>query len=1704
MGHDLKGRMSAMLETFAGVVTLTQPHDTPEGGSPRNTNCDYAVGSVFSRQGLVNPFTYSGNSVGPSPGSSAVDTSIGGSVWANPGNALLNTGVYATANLFTSVSASSATSNGSSVGGGVAWTNPTNIDSNSAFATVSLSSGGGGNVTPNQTNGSVNATATSTDQYVDKTTTLLGFNSTPATSATLYVAVASGMIVSDVGYVNLNYSIDSGVTWTTVYQWSNPFGPITVPILISGITNLSTVRVQIEVNIEWGSRGSAPVTLTAHITNWYAVIPSGSSPTAQTLSAAITGLWIPSTATITGVGISFNADYSGAAPSFQVALSVGNVTDAVTLTTSPTVYTEGGNGSLWGYSSWTPSTLSTLQVNLFASTTGTTTVNVNELQVTVYYSGAIATDALDIKQFGFSLPATVTPQGFTLAIKGYASAASTLNVQMLKAGVPVGNVESVALNVGSVTTLSLGGINDLFGGTWIYSDLNNTTFGVRLTATGNNAAEVFIGYVTLKADFLPTQENFNFIATYEDAFGNIYNVALDASGEFWIEYVSTNPGVLVPLFGGPPANSFASSFTANSRQYIAISDLLQGSYPPQQIVGTTPAQTGWNDRVSQVGPGAPPSFSGTLAASNSISITAYSYSSGILTLTATNTLTAGEVIVINALSTDPLYALNGKLFNVLGTGLGPTAFEIAETTVTGSGSTTAQAASQYTYPVVASPNGITQFPFWNSAQGYQSQLDDILWSAGPGSTSSGNVVTVYYLNAYTHQTGVDANLAKAIQQALFPVYVYVSGTNMPVANGTQLVTGTGIGTPPGGGDQRYYFTFNVASSSYSNIGGGSNAQPGQYRLTVATLTTSLPLPGVQTGDAVTISGDPVPAWDNTWPIVNALNSGSYSISQTSMAAGIATYSWALSGATSTPPAAGQLVTVTGTLNGNGIFNVTDAEIATVTGTSSGTFTVAGFGAQTFSTQAEVAQATTSGTKFQIDPGALTLGNAADNPIYGNSGGGYITLVGSSSVVVGTGTRKGTVFFITRNGFWTCPAPPVQFNTNENTNYILVSNIPIGPPNVIARGIAFTEAGQEGQPGASYYTIPTPVQFVYNGITYLSSSLIINDNETTSAKFTFPDNVLLNAEEIDIQGNNLFALGELGDAAWCAQYAGRPVYGRVRNKIQNFLNLSFDGGYNPNPGGNLLPLGWGLDPASSPSNSPPDLLISPVFGNSYYILNATGETQAVLGMITQSAYQDWHYVAILQNQTPYSVRVTCRTPSSAIAGSLVIDLTSYNAGSGYGQTYGSFTLALSAMTSNMATYTGTLLTSTTLNIPPDVLLRVWASGLAANADIEIDRIEIYPTLAPTNLTALQIGYKDDFDSFDQVTGNADTTTVNAQPANGAFEMNDLLYVVKESSLGYLANTPNQEPQSWNPFKEVSNVAGACGINAFDVGKKWAAMACQNGFFLFNGGEPIPIQLEYPDIWQAINWPYAQSLCLRNDTANNRFVIACPMATPNQWCPEFEENDGTGGNNVTLFVNYDGIGTIEELMNASPLHVTLMGKLAVHDMRRKCSLWSIPSPYMAICKRSELFSELMFCNGIQSSKIYTLGSYTAGADDGVPFRSSYCTYGFVDQAKAKENPVFGMHNKRYVYYDLLISGNGSINGGTLSIEFFQNVLNAPYPFTVPGGVTLSDPATNDIEGPLDELGQRMFVEISTYGEGCYFNLSRITLVAQADAWSPIRGK
>jgi len=77
------------------------------------------------------------------------------------------------------------------------------------------------------------------------------------------------------------------------------------------------------------------------------------------------------------------------------------------------------------------------------------------------------------------------------------------------------------------------------------------------------------------------------------------------------------------------------------------------------------------------------------------------------------------------------------------------------------------------------------------------------------------------------------------------------------------------------------------------------------------------------------------------------------ITNTAMTSGTATYSYSLlNGAL---PRVGELVTVRGTTNGSGVFNVRNAVIVRVTGTSSGTFTVTGL-TGTFTSQSETGSA----------------------------------------------------------------------------------------------------------------------------------------------------------------------------------------------------------------------------------------------------------------------------------------------------------------------------------------------------------------------------------------------------------------------------------------------------------------------------------------------------------------------------------------------------------------------------------------------------------------------------------------------------------------------------------------------------------------------------------------------------------------------------
>lgn len=1356
-------------------------------------------------------------------------------------------------------------------------------------------------------------------------------------------------------------------------------------------------------NVAWANTGFAFSTNPAQATTCALTTGQGS----QFLVVSGFGLNLPVGAKILGIQVSFYAAcpfsqpvnvqlvVGGHAPGNAIGAAVG----ATVNSSAMTQFSFGNSSFLWGTTNLTVANVNdnTFGVGVWMPfPTASGSASLNRLTMTITYETSSA-GFINVSQFAFNVPTSSSnPVGIQAIVKGLASAPAAVDLQLLKNGIPVGSVRTATLNVGSQTAVTLGGSTDLWGSGWANTDFNNTNFGVQITASALSASATVasLGFVTLKVFYSSGSSNFNYVTTFEDAFGNIQTLAIDATGQWWVENVNTTPGVLTALFNGPPPNSYASSFTADSRQYIATNDLNTGSYIPVQYTG----KNGWIDRVSQVGPGAAPTFTPIVGASNQFTITNI---------------------------TQPAQSSFGSAY--------------------------------------------------------------FLQSADVGSTAPGSTVTIYYQDSTVVPTP-DPVLVAAVNAAGTPggspAYAYVSFTGSPTTFGPKVVQILSVGeaSPPNQPRKFFYFTFAVPGNAFTYFqGSGHPTFNVTYQLSLATMTMAQPVPGLADGNSITISGNSNASYNTAWTIAQTPNSGSFTITQTVVASGVATFSYSL--ITGTAPVAGQLVTITGTTNDNGTLNLTNVTIDSASGGTNGSFTVL-VALPDSGASAEQGQATTAGTIFDFDPGAALVGSAT-SPIFGTGTGGSLTFVAATAQLVTQGTKQGTVFFITRNGYWTAPGPPVTFALPANTVAIQASHIPIGPPNVIARAVAFTESGQLGVPGGNFYTIPNPVDYTVNNQRYTASALFINDNTTGSASFAFTDAVLLAATEIDIQGNDLFNLGELGEAGWNCQYAGRTVWGRVRNKIQNFVNLSFDGGYLANPGAQLAPLGW----------TAPDqfgtLLVSPVFGNSYYIKNSTGAVQLNYGQIFQSAYQDAFKVPIILPNTTYSVRVTCRNPSGLTVGNLVIQL------QGGGVVYGASAIALSLMTTTMHTITAPLLTIPITTIPSDLQLTVYGANFATGVDVEIDAIEIYPTQAPVNLTGLTFSYQNDPESFDLVSGGNDTNVLNAQPANGAFVLHDTLYVLKESSLGYFTDTPNQEPANWNPFKEVSNVCGASGINAWDVGEEWAIMACQNGLFIFNGGQPTPINIEIPDLWQAINWNAGNTIVVRNDVARRRIYCAIPLPTPNPWMLTATVNTAPSVPNVVLMLNYDGIGTVDELMSASSLHVTMTGKLAVHDIRRKWSLWTIPTPYIGWIKRGELSSTMLFCNGIGSSKIYSLSTTPSGLDDGTAFTSSYCTFGFTDDDEKEQNQMLGQMNLRWVYGDALIDGSGKP-----SLTFYQNTLQAPYPFVLPGGIDLTQPSPNDFEFNLDEYAQRMFVEIAVTGG--WFDLSGLMLIGAQDMWNTIRGK
>ncbi len=368
------------------------------------------------------------------------------------------------------------------------------------------------------------------------------------------------------------------------------------------------------------------------------------------------------------------------------------------------------------------------------------------------------------------------------------------------------------------------------------------------------------------------------------------------------------------------------------------------------------------------------------------------------------------------------------------------------------------------------------------------------------------------------------------------------------------------------------------------------------------------------------------------------------------------------------------------------------------------------------TIAGVADATFNGTFLVasvLSPSSFTYSQSGADS---NSGRDTASLVPQISA----GVHQVIVFFKTRQGYLTRPSPPVSW-TAAGAWRVTVSGIPLalGLSNVISRVLAFTTSG-----GGSFY---------YTTVLGNTPNMEIADNSTTTVTLDFSDAVLLSSSPAD----GLFRLVELGECVGVIGYASRLFWWGQRNKLNNFGNMSFDGGWTGN-----TPLGWTLDPTYGAGTLRD---FSTIWGASLAIIG-DGAT-AIRGMITQPAALDTNGVPRIMSNISYSVRARVKAYPPVTQGTLNIDL--YSASASLDTTGLQVTAAeVNALPAGVFGEFTAVLTAPLANAPSDLMLRVFADGTPTlSAGFVVHNIEIFPTAEPYHSSLVHASGVEDPESYD---------------------------------------------------------------------------------------------------------------------------------------------------------------------------------------------------------------------------------------------------------------------------------------------------------------------------------------------------------------------
>lgn len=673
-----------------------------------------------------------------------------------------------------------------------------------------------------------------------------------------------------------------------------------------------------------------------------------------------------------------------------------------------------------------------------------------------------------------------------------------------------------------------------------------------------------------------------------------------------------------------------------------------------------------------------------------------------------------------------------------------------------------------------------------------------------------------------------------------------------------------------------------------------------------------------------------------------------------------------------------------------------------------------------------------------------------------SGGGTSAAAGN----IPAGVHKVAVIFKTRQAYLTVPGPAASW-TAAGAKRVVVSNIPLGPANVVARILCFSGSG-----GASFF-------YVAGGGTLFSGSMVIADNTTTSVTVDFSDAILLAGTNVD----GLFKLVELGACAGVIDYAQRLFWWGERNKMNNWVNLGFDGGFT-GPLFPHFPFGWTPDAVFSPGGT--DEQSNVAWGAAYSIVG-NGAT-LTRGLIAQSAVQDALGVSLIQANTDYTVRARCARNSTLTQGTLHVHL--YSATAAISTT--GLQLSASQLTTDYAEYTAQL-TAPLAAIPSDLVLRVYADGTPnANGAFFVDTIEIAPSLQPVNGSLVRASRVEDPESYDGVNGLLSVAENNGQAIRAAFKLRERLYFVKEHSLYVTQDDGTNEPALWT-ISEVSRRVGTASVRGVAVAEDWAVIAHRSGLYIFWGAEPVKISQEIQPLWNQINWQHGHTIWMAIDTKERRILIGAPFGS------------ATSPNKI-LVLDYRDLDSGEMIASRPPIHITFAGRKTAFDKTRKWSPWAVAANAGALIERTDGTTALMLGGGTPgvgggspTGKVYQLGDAQL-SDDGAAIQSYYTTH-FFPERPVEQQLDLGAHRKLFTYLTMYVEG-----AGTLGLTAFVNhgaAAQAQQP------MALSSPSLKDLELPINVSGERIAFRVSTGAAGSWFRLQKFTPSVQPDPWAPVRG-